>query len=288
MTGETEAAAGVEPAGRSTAVLERGDRAYPDAFEALAKPPGRIYVRGRRPPWPDAIAIVGSRAATPYGVGVARALAFDLVRAGYGIVSGLARGIDTAAHAGALAAGGVTVAVVASGLDAVDPARGGIAGAILERGAWLTEHPLGTAAHRGRFVERNRLIAALGCATVVVEAAERSGARITAAHARTLGRTVFAVPGDVDRPTSRGCHALLRQGALLCEGAGDVLAALPPLETSTPLGRLRSALGTRPRPLESIARTARLPAREALALLGRLALAGEAVAGPGQTWSRRK
>jgi DNA processing protein len=273
-----------------TRVFVRGVPPWPGALEALERPPERLHVRGPWHPGARAVAIVGARAATPYGLGVARALAFDLAREGLVVVSGLARGIDTAAHAGAVAAGGVTIAVLASGLDGADPLdAGGIAGAVLARGAWISEHPEGTPAHRGRFLERNRLIAALAEATVVVEAASRSGALNTAAHTRRLGRALFAVPGDIDRPTSRGCHRLLKDGARLCESAADILRALDAGagDARTPIARLRAALGLRPLALESLARAAGLPARETLALLARLSLSGEAEARPGQTWVRR-
>lgn len=269
-------------------VLPRGDAGYPHAFEELRDPPERWHVRGIWPLPAPAVAIVGSRAATAYGRGVARRLAGDLARQGVLVVSGLARGIDAAAHEGALDAGGATLAVLPGGIDTVVPAgHDALAARILERGAWGSEHPPGVPAHRGRFLERNRLIAALAQVTVVVEAAVRSGALSTAAAARRLGRPVLAVPGDVDRDTSRGCHRLLREGAQVCEGAADVLRAIGRDGVpAAPAARLRAALGTRPESVESLARGTGLSVRETAALLLELRWSGLAVARPGQRWVR--
>jgi len=208
--------------------IRAGADDYPAGLRDLADPPEALHILGGPlPSLERAIAIVGARAATPYGLEVAHRLAADLARLGFVIVSGLARGIDAAAHTGALDAGGRTVAVLPGGLDQIAPAHHtALARRIQESGTLASEHPAGTPVYRGSFLTRNRLIAALSTATVVVEAAERSGALSTAATARRLTRVVLAVPGDVDRETSRGCHALLRNGAHLCEGAADVIAAL--------------------------------------------------------------
>jgi len=273
--------------------IRRGEDDYPAALLDLAHPPGVIHVRGALPPaGARAVAIVGSRAATPYGLERAGRLAADLARLGLVIVSGLARGIDAAAHRCALEAGGVTVAVLPGGLDAITPATHmGLAQRIARRGALLSEWPGAYGVRPGLFVRRNRLIAALSQATVVVEAAEKSGALSTAAVARRLGRPLLAVPGDVDRPTSRGCNALLRAGAHFCECAADVVRALPPAATPEPAwsdeARLAAALGTEPLPAEALAARAGLAIERALGALLRLEWAGEAVAHPGQRWSRR-
>ena len=208
--------------------ITRDDVEYPPGLRALRDAPACLYVRGALPgDGVTAVAIVGSRAATPYGISVARRLAQDLARLGVWVVSGLARGIDAAAHGGALDAGGDTIAVLPSGLDTITPpAHVALAARIARRGALITEIATGGPRYRGQFIERNRLIAALASATVVVEAAEGSGALSTAAAARRLGRAVLAVPGDIDRPTVRGVHALLRAGAMVCEHARDVLAAI--------------------------------------------------------------
>jgi DNA processing protein len=206
----------------------RDEPGYPVALRDLDDVPPVVFVRGTLPERGRAVAIVGSRAATPYGIAQAGRLGADLARLGYVVVSGLARGIDAAAHRGALAAGGASVAVLPGGLDEVAPRHhAGLAEELCVRGGGLlSEHASGPPRFRGEFVERNRLIAALAGVTVVVEAATRSGALSTAAAARRLGRPVLAVPGDVDRETARGAHALLRTGALLCESAADVLRAM--------------------------------------------------------------
>lgn len=268
-----------------------GEPGYPAALRALADAPRVVFVRGGLPERARAVAIVGSRAATPYGIAQAGALAADLARLGCAVVSGLARGIDAAAHRGALEAGGTSVAVLPGGLDAVTPRHhAALAESLCTRGGLLSERASGPPPFRWTFVERNRLIAALCAATVVVEAAVRSGALATAAAARRLGRPVLAVPGDVDRETSRGTHALIRAGAALCEGAGDVLRALeggaPGGGGGPPLARLRAALRAGPRGTDELAGAAGLAVDETLALLLELEWAGVAVAVPGQRWRR--
>ena len=202
----------------------------PEALGALADPPAELHVRGT---WPAGlcVAIVGARAATEYGRAFAHRLAADLATLGIVIVSGLARGIDAAAHRGALDAGGITVAVLPGSLDRITPpSHAELAERIvLGRGALVAEWERDVNVKPGLFLKRNRLIAGLSLATVVVEAADRSGALATAAIARKLGRPVLAVPGDTDRPSSRGCNALLRAGTLWCESARDVLEALGPV-----------------------------------------------------------
>lgn len=255
-----------------------------------------MYIRGGDlPEVRQAVAIVGSRAASPYGVDQAHRLAGDLVRLGFVVVSGLARGIDAAAHRGALAAGGRTVAVIPSGLDQITPPHHRpLADEIAVRGVLLSEWASGGPRGPGVFVQRNRLIAALACATVVVEAAARSGALSTAAAAARLRRPVLAVPGDVDRDTARGCHALLRRGALVCEHAADVLAAIGgpvPVdagnpEAATPESRMLRALDAAPRTVDALAAASGMSIPQALAALLALQWAGAASALPGQRWTR--
>jgi DNA processing protein len=268
---------------------------YPRGLSDLADPPRALFVRGRPVPAVGrTVAVVGSRAASPYGLAFAARLAADLARLGFAVASGLARGIDAAAHRGTLEAGGTTVAVLPGGLDAVTPRHhAALAEEIAARGVLLTERGFGGPRFRGEFVVRNRLIAALAGATVVVEAAARSGALATAAAARRLGRVVLAVPGDVDRETARGCHALLRSGALLCESAGDVARALErvpapgaPERGGPPEARLLAALDDRPLELERLAQAAAVPLPEALAALLALQWAGSAAPRPGQRWVR--
>lgn len=205
-------------------VLVPTDACYPAAFAALSDPPPVLFVRGHpgvlaRP----ALAIVGSRRASRDGLAQARTLAHCLARAELLIASGLAAGIDSAAHEGALAADGWTVGVVGTGVDRLYPAANHrLAQAILERGALVSELPLGSAPLAHHFPRRNRLIAALACATVVVQAARRSGSLITARLAADYGREVMALPGAVHSPLSKGCHQLIREGAALVEDPAEV------------------------------------------------------------------
>lgn len=177
-------------------------------------------------------AIVGARAASGYGVHVAADLAYGIAETGFGVVSGAAYGIDGAAHRGALAAGGRTIAVLACGIDVVYPSgHDTLFGHILEQGSLVSEYPPGSSPARFRFLVRNRLIAAFGDGTVVVEAGRRSGARNTAITARALGRPLLAVPGPVTSAMSVGCHDLLRAGeARIAAAAGDVIDAVGPLD----------------------------------------------------------
>jgi DNA processing protein len=214
-------------------VLTPSDDGYPARVKTSPDAPAALFVRGRLPPSaeegvPPWAAVVGTRAASPYGLRVARTMGEDLGRGGVVVVSGLARGVDGAAHAGALAGGGLTVAVLGCGADvAYPPEHEALATEIAARGAVVSEHPPGTPPHPGHFPRRNRIVAALAHAVIVVEAPTRSGALGTARIAVELGRDVFAVPGPVDRGTHGGCHRLLRDGhAVVCEGARDVWASL--------------------------------------------------------------
>jgi DNA processing protein len=207
------------------------DAEYPAPLKAVPVPPPFLLVRGElRGEDALALAIVGSRHATAYGLGVAERLAADLAARGATIVSGFARGIDSAAHRGALAAGGRTIAVLGCGVDVpYPPENRKLVGRVLERGALISQFPMGTPALPGHFPLRNRTIAGLALGTIVVEAAERSGALITAGHAGELGREVFAVPGPVTSETSRGANRLIQDGAKLVQGWEDVVAELPPV-----------------------------------------------------------
>lgn len=221
-------------------VIEGEDR-YPALLSRIDDPPSLLFVRGEiRPCDSLAVAIVGARHATPYGLRVAEQLAGSLARAGYTVVSGLARGIDAAAHSGAIKAGGRTIAVLGSGvLSVYPPEHEGLAEDVIAAGALISEAPPLAEPHRGAFPQRNRIVSGLSLGTIVVQASERSGALITARLAGEQGREVFAVPGPVDCRVSRGCHALLRDGAKLVESVDDVLEELGPLfETCTaPDGR---------------------------------------------------
>ena len=209
---------------------------YPPLLREIYDPPGLLFVRGSLEPQDGlAVAIVGTRHATQYGLRSAARLAESLARAGLTIVSGLARGIDGAAHRGALAAGGRTVAVLAGGvLKIYPPEHQELAAEILQHGALVSEAPSDTIIHGGMFPQRNRVISGLSLGVIVVEAGDRSGALITARHAMEQGREVFAVPGRVEDRSSWGCHQLLRDGAKLVQSADDVLEELGPLFTPTP------------------------------------------------------
>ncbi|MFP5332194.1 MAG: DNA-processing protein DprA [Acidimicrobiia bacterium] len=199
---------------------------YPQALLRLADPPSDLYLAGEIPPGP-AIAVVGSRRCTRYGASLARDMAASIVRAGWTVVSGLARGIDTAAHLGALDGEGPTVAVLGCGIGRWYPASNRQLGErIVETGAVVSEYPPGTEPAPWRFPARNRIIVGLSVAVVVVEAAEKSGALITARLAMDHGIDVFAVPGDLDRETSRGTNRLIADGAHPVIAKSELIEAL--------------------------------------------------------------
>jgi len=211
------------------------DAAYPELLREIADPPTVLYRSGPYACDYPCVAVVGSRRATHYGLGVARRLGSELVDAGFCVVSGLARGIDTAAHEGALAAGGPTVAVLGTGLDIVfPPENGGLFRRIAERGAVLTEFSIGRQGDRGTFPRRNRIVSGMAAAVIVVESDVDGGAMITARLAGEQGRTVFAVPGRIDQPTSSGCHQLIRDGATLFTRVEDLFTDLAYLDGLRP------------------------------------------------------
>jgi DNA processing protein len=207
------------------------DPDYPALLRRAPSPPLALFVAGDPALlWHPAVAIVGSRSPTTGGRDNAGAFARAIAGAGFGVTSGLAVGIDAAAHAAALDAGGVTVAVLGNGIDRPFPrANAALCARIAERGAVVSEYPPGTAGQRGHFPARNRIVAGLSLGVLVIEAAARSGALITARLAGDAGREVFAVPGSIHNPKARGCHRLIRDGAALVEDAGEVVAALAPV-----------------------------------------------------------
>lgn len=203
------------------------DAGYPERLRHIYAPPPVLYLRGTLDPNEPMVALVGTRRPTPYGREVARRLAGDLARNGVTVVSGLAVGIDTEAHRAALAAGGRTVAVLACGVDRVyPPSNRRLAEEIVAHGALVSDYPPGTLPEPRNFPPRNRIISGLSLGVVVVEAGERSGALITCDFAAEQGREVFAVPGSIFSPTSRGCHDLIAQGARLVRGVEDILEEL--------------------------------------------------------------
>ena len=216
-------------------VATLGDAGYPPALLNIEDPPLMLYMMGRlgrsspaaTQDMANNLAIVGSRNPTPQGEANARQFAKALSGAGLCIVSGRARGIDGAAHDGALLAGGQTIAVVGTGLDRVYPKRHlALAHRIAQQGLLISEFPLGTPPLTGNFPKRNRIISGLSRGTLVVEAALQSGSLITARLAAEQGKEVFAIPGSIHSPQSRGCHALIKQGAKLVEVAQDILEEL--------------------------------------------------------------
>ncbi|MBU6276619.1 MAG: DNA-processing protein DprA [Planctomycetes bacterium] len=221
---------------RGVRIIAETSPDYPRLLSRIADPPGLLFVRGGFVPCDAlAVAIVGSRHATDYGLRVAGQLAGGLARAGYTVVSGLARGIDAAAHRGALAAGGRTIAVLGSGvLNVYPPEHDGLADEVVSHGALVSEQPPFAEPFAAAFPQRNRIVSGLTLGTVVVQASDRSGALITARLAGEQGREVFAVPGPIDCRMSRGCHELIRDGVALVGGVDDILAGLGPLfETAT-------------------------------------------------------
>ena len=209
-------------------VLALGDDDYPRLLLHTADPPLLLYARGRLELLnAPALAIVGSRNASAQGLDNARAFAQHLSQAGLTIISGMALGIDGAAHEGGLAGRGSTIAVVGTGLDSIYPARHrALAHRIAQDGLLLSEFVLGTPPLKENFPLRNRLIAGMARGTLVVEAALASGSLITARQALEAGRDVFAIPGSIHSPQSRGCHALIKQGAKLVDSADDILGEL--------------------------------------------------------------
>jgi DNA processing protein len=285
-------------------VLALGDAAWPPLLLQTADPPLLLYVDGelsclQQP----GIAIVGSRQASAQGRDNARAFALALGRQGYWTVSGLAQGIDAAAHEGALASPAGTIAVVGTGLDRVyPPAHKDLARRIAERGAVLSEYPPGTPPLPEHFPQRNRIIASLSLGTLVVEAALRSGSLITARLASEAGREVYAVPGSIHAPQSRGCHALLKQGAKLVESADDILEelqgprALPRqaslLQDEAARGTdsadpVLDALGPDPVTLDALLARTGWPTAEMNARLLELELEGRVARLPGGLFQRR-
>ncbi len=209
----------------SAHLVTPADPEYPAALLKIHDPPLALYVAGDLTPRDrQCIAVVGSRRCTQYGRGVADRLGFQLAKSGFTVVSGLARGIDMAAHEGALKAGGRTIAVLGGALDKLYPAEAQpLADRIAKQGAVVSEYTLGREPDRTTFPYRNRVISGLSMGVVVVEADRKSGAMITADQAGEQGRQVFAVPGRIDQPSSRGTHHLIRQGAKLVEDVRDIV-----------------------------------------------------------------
>ena len=265
--------------------LARSDPAFPHALTSIFDPPAGLFVRrGGGPELLDrpAVAIVGARACSPYGLHVARTFGRELAAAGLVVVSGMARGVDGEAHRGALDAGGVTVAVLGCGVDRDYPAvHAELARRICADGLVVSEYAPGVEPAPWRFPARNRIVAGLAQATVVVEAREKSGALITADLALEEGREVFAVPGEITSSLSAGTNGLLRLGATPLTNAGDVLEGLgiqpaeaAPLDLGGPAVAVLSVLAARPAGADELVRTTGLDAASVATALAELELVG--------------
>jgi len=261
-------------------ILISSDEEYPELLRQIYDPPIVLYVKGRLGARDkNAVAIVGSRMTTHYGIESARKLGYQLAQVGVTVVSGGARGIDTAAHQGALSASGRTVAVLGTGINQIFPPENAeLFERIASNGAVITQFPFNRPADKQSFPIRNRIVAGMSLGAVVVEANLTSGALITANMAVEYGRQVFAVPGRIDSPRSKGCHELIKKGAKLCEGAEDILSefeylfpssnrppgasqtgVLPALTLSENEQIIYDALGTEEEGIDEIIRASGLP-----------------------------
>jgi DNA processing protein len=271
-------------------ILTQQDAEYPALLREIYDPPIVLYVRGELLPQDkNAVAIVGSRQTTHYGLEVARKLSYQLAYIGVTVVSGGARGIDTAAHQGALSAKGRTICVLGTGINIVFPPENNeLFERITANGAVMTQYPFNRNADKQSFAIRNRIVAGMTLGTAVVEANLSSGALITSNFATEYGRQVFAVPGRIDSPRSKGCHELIKKGAKLCEGAEDILSefeylfppgnrpaspaetgVLPAIELSDHEQRLLGMLTTEELSIDDVIRQSGLPSSTvSVALLG--------------------
>ena len=262
-------------------VITQEDESYPELLRQIYDPPIVLYVKGEvNAKDKNAVAMVGSRQTTHYGIEVARKLGYQLGYIGVTVVSGGARGIDTASHQGALSGKGRTVAVLGTGINIVFPPENGeLFERITANGAVITQYPFNRNADKQSFAIRNRIVAGMTLGTVVVEANLTSGALITANFAVEYGRQVFAVPGRIDSPRSKGCHELIKKGAKLCEGAEDILSefeylfpasnkpasaadtgVLPALTLSDNEQKAYDTLDNEPTPIDEVIRRSGLPA----------------------------
>lgn len=261
-------------------ILIQADELYPAHLREIYDPPLVLYVKGELAAKDKGgVAIVGSRQTTHYGIETARKLAYQLAYVGVTVVSGGARGIDTAAHQGALSAKGRTIAVLGTGINIITPPENAeLFQRIAENGAVITQFPFNRPADKQSFPIRNRIVAGMTLGTVVVEADLHSGALITSNFATDYGRQVFAVPGRIDSPRSKGCHDLIKKGAKLCEGIEDILSefeylfpssnkppspgetgVLPALELSSNEQKVIDALDGEERAIDEVIRKSGLP-----------------------------
>ncbi|HXU94427.1 MAG TPA: DNA-processing protein DprA [Gallionella sp.] len=277
-------------------VVTLADNDYPQALLNIPDPPLLLYVKGRLDLLNhSALAVVGSRNATPQGIRNAEAFARSLSDATLCIVSGMAHGIDAAAHRGALLGQGSSVAIVGTGLDKVYPAANReLAHALAAQGALISEFPLGTPPLAANFPRRNRLISGISIGCLVVEASLQSGSLITARLASEQGRDVFAIPGSIHAPQSKGCHTLIKQGAKLVETAQDILEELggqiaAPIQVTGPLGEsfgLLEHIGFDPVDIDTLVARCGLTMAELSAMLLTLELEGRISTLPGGQYQR--
>jgi DNA processing protein len=276
-------------------LMTLADADYPKTLLEIADPPAVLYCKGRRSLLSQScLGVVGSRNATPQGVRDAEAFAQALSDAGLTIVSGLALGIDAAAHRGGLAGAGSSVAIIGTGLDRIYPARNkALAHRLAENGLIVSEFALGTPPLPGHFPRRNRLISGLSRGVLVVEAAPNSGSLITARVATEQGREVFAIPGSIHSPLSRGCHALIKQGAKLVESAADILDELawqqrltPPVLREAPSDPVLDALDGAPTTPDTLAQRTGLTLDALSAKLLTLELDGRIASLPGGRYQK--
>ena len=303
-------------------LLTAGSEGFPPLLGSIPSPPAALFVAGDTDClWQPQVAVIGSRNPTAGGRDNARDFAAELVRRGMAITSGLAAGIDSVAHQAALDAGGVTIAVLGTGVDRVYPASSEpLAPLIRKRGALVSEFPPGTPARRTHFPSRNRLISGLSLGVLVIEAGLRSGTLITARMAGNQGREVFALPGSIHNPLAKGCHRLIRDGARLVESVDEIMEELAPLagrladrlrgeltaseaagdapalesggddpqlDPDPEYRKLWSCLGHDPKPVDRIIEQSGLTARAVSAMLLLLELRGWVEAHPGGAFSRR-
>jgi len=275
----------------------KNDPAYPALLREIPDPPERLYAEGKDPDQGPVIAVVGSRRASRYGLQVAHWLAAELASNGLTVVSGLARGIDAAAHRGALSVGGSTIAVMGCGLDICYPAgHRSLFNQIAEQGCLISEHRAGTPPLAHHFPVRNRIIAGISLGVVIVEGVPNGGAMITARLAMEFGREVFAVPGAVHSTGSLGPHLLIRDGARLAGCAAQILEDLGISSVSRPgqerpalhpdEQRLMEGLQAEPELLDVIARRVRMPPSTATAILIKLEMKSMVTRYPGGRYSR--
>jgi DNA processing protein len=269
------------------------DPEYPDSLRQLCDPPAILYGRGEFPLLERAVALVGTRKASPYGLSVARTLARDLAALDVVVVSGMAKGVDAAAHQGSLDGGGKTLAVLGCGPDVVYPREStSLYRHILQDGCVVSEYPPGTAPEARHFPARNRIISALSAATVVVEAPLKSGALITVDFALEQGKEVMAVPGEIGRPLSEGPHHLISQGAALVTSANDICQILnwdmkpAPLEISPEEALIYETIGNTPVHVDHVIRETKMEPAVVIGALVVLELKTLVTQLPGQHYVR--